>query len=346
MLAVASLADAGSMIDEFEDLTVREMCELMPLGVSILRPNTCNYWVRCPGNGTSLEEGACAVGLNYDKNEGKCNVDSSVACPYTESIKSNVCANQTDGTFLADPTNNNCTGYILCKGGREVKSTCPNDLLFKPQSSSCVYPNQYTCPKIPNKTTSPVCRSLPHNTRLADDKYCNKYYACVNDKLHEYECDAQMAYDVALGRCVPVANVTCYGKAALPPPENTFCKYANGTARSGYFADPESCSHYYICAKTVNGTHDKNPQHLQCSQGLFFDYEKLSCRDRLNVRCTLDRCAGSSLTYVNVLGNCQRYARCASGVAVGYGTCPPEYYFDERNQGCTPVNHNYIACAA
>ncbi|KAM8708403.1 hypothetical protein ACLKA7_015384 [Drosophila subpalustris] len=350
LLGGASIVSGGSMITDFSNLSVGEMCSLMPSDTSFLRPHTCNYWVRCPANNTSLEEGTCAAGLNYNKDLGRCTMAANVVCPYAEGsnnpiVNVNKCANETDGTFLADSTSSNCKGYILCKGRREVKANCPNELLFNPTSRSCVYSNQYNCPSSGKQTKSPACLSLPNNTRLANDDHCHKFYICINDILYERECAEHTAYDVFLGRCVPALNATCYSTAKLPPPENTFC-LSNGTARSGYFADEESCSHYYICAAPVNGKHDKNPQHLECGQGLYFDYEKLSCRDRLNVRCTLDRCAATSLTYVNVLGDCQAYARCSGGATVGSGRCPTDYYFDERSQGCTPVNHNYVACAA
>ncbi|KAH8370037.1 hypothetical protein KR093_001989, partial [Drosophila rubida] len=351
VLALVGAANAASMIDDFPYLTVSEMCELLPSNTKLLRPNTCNYWVRCPTYNNSLEEGSCATGLRYDKEHGKCDGNTNWTCPYADQANNtantvvNRCANETDGTFLADASSSNCRGYILCKQRREVKSSCPNELLFNPISRSCVYSTQYTCPTGGIATKSPACLSLSNNTRLANEEHCHRYYVCVNDVLHERECGNQTAYDAVLGRCVPALNATCYSTAKLPPPESTFC-LAAGKPRVGYFADEESCSHYYICGKGSNGKHDINPQHLQCSQGQFFDQEWLSCRDRLNVRCMLDRCADTSLSYVNVAGDCQSYARCSGGATVGSGRCPSNYYFDERSQGCTPVNHNYVACAA
>lgn len=346
MLAVVSLAKAGSVIENFEDLTVKEICDLLPESSSILRPNTCNYWVRCPRTNANLEEGVCAAGLYYDKNVGRCVAMEDVVCPYTESAVSNICADERDGTFHADATAITCHGYILCKAGKEVKATCPNNLLFNPKTGSCVYPNQYACPTTIHRTTSPVCRSLANNTHLANDKECNKYYICANEILYNRTCDAQMAYDVSLGRCVPATNATCYATAQLPPPESTLCLGADGKPLVGHLVDEESCSHYYVCKNTGTNKHDTNPKRYQCTQGLYYDYKELSCRDRLNVRCSLDRCADTSMTYVNVFGDCQSYARCSGGVAVGSGRCPPNYFFDERNQGCTPVNHNFTACAA
>lgn len=349
VLAVVALA-SGSKLADFESLSISEMCELLPTDTSFLRPNTCNYWVHCPSYTTALEEGTCATGLSYNKERGRCTVAENVDCPYETTAMNintivNACANETDGTFLPDSTSHNCQGYLLCKGRREVKANCPKELIFNPRSRSCVYPTQYSCPGSSQKTKSPVCRSLSNNTRLANEQHCHKYYVCINDVLYERECAAHKAYDVTLGQCVPAVNATCYATAALPPPENTFC-LVNGTARQGYFADDESCSHYYICKAPTNGKHDTNPQHLRCPLGLYFDYEKLSCRDRVNVRCPLDRCVDTTLTYVNVLGNCQSYARCSNGVTVSTGHCPTDYFFDERNQGCTPVNPNYVACAA
>ncbi|XP_023173097.2 peritrophin-44 [Drosophila hydei] len=348
VLTVVALA-TGSKIDDFEYLSMTEMCDLLPLDTSFLRPNTCNYWVHCPSHTTTIEEGTCATGLSYNKDRGRCTMAENVECPYDTTAASNntivnVCANEKDGTFLPDSTSYNCQGYLLCKGHREVKANCPNELIFNPQSRSCVYSTQYTCPQSGVKTKSPVCRSLSNNTSLAHEEHCHKYYVCIDDVLYERECADQKAYDVSLGRCVAAANVTCYGNAALPPPENTFCLVNGTTARQGYYADDESCNHYYICRAPVKGKHDTNPQHLRCPLGTYFDYEKLSCRDRLNVRCLLDRCAGSTLTYVNVLGNCQSYGRCVDGVTESIGHCPSEYFFDERSQGCTPTNHNYVAC--
>ncbi|XP_022221046.2 peritrophin-48 [Drosophila obscura] len=348
LLALACLAAgalAGNTIDEFEYLSVQEMCALLPWETSFLRPTTCDNWVTCPQvNGTSLEHGACATGLFYNKQLGRCNLASSVSCPYTGlevASPVNMCANETDGTFLEDASSSDCRGYILCQGRAQIHANCPNELIFNPRSRSCVYHNQYTCPVSQTQHTSPACRSLANNTRLAHTEHCERYYECVNDILHSRECAAQKAYDVNRGYCVPVEEVACYATAALPEPENTFCLNSTG----GYYADDQSCSHYYICGKPVMGKHDTQPQHLSCALGQYFDIEKLSCRDRLNVRCVLDRCVGNNMSYVNVADDCQKYARCSGGVTAGTGRCPDNYYFDERSQGCTPTNNHYIACS-
>ncbi|XP_017103953.2 peritrophin-48 [Drosophila bipectinata] len=347
LLFVASAL--GSVIEDFEYLEVSDMCGLLPLGTNFLRPNTCDNWVSCAGNFSVFEQGTCASGLYYNKTTGRCANAASVSCPYKNvaTEPANVCANETDGSFVMDPTSRTCRGYILCKNRKQIKANCPNELIFHPISRSCVYQNQYTCPETQTKTASPTCRALTNGTRLAHPKQCVQYYECDDDILHERSCPAQMAYDSARGRCVDMDAAECFEGAVLPEPENTFClDEATGSARVGYFADEESCSNYYICGEPVADKHDTEPKHMSCPLGQYFDSEKLSCRDRMNVRCRLDRCIGTNMSYVNVDGNCQAYGRCSNGLTVSMGHCPSGYYFDERSQGCSLTNFNYIACSA
>ncbi|KAH8364088.1 hypothetical protein KR084_002487 [Drosophila pseudotakahashii] len=347
LLFVASAL--GGVIEDFEYLSVDAMCELLPQDTSFLRPNTCDNWVRCATNYSVLEQGGCAAGLYYNKELGRCILASSAVCPYAGLViekPKNLCANETEGAFIVDPSSSNCRGYILCKANKQIQANCPNELVFQPTSRSCVYETQYKCPASPTKKSSPACRSLANNTRLADPVHCDQYYECVSEILHSRSCPVQTAYDADLGYCVDVSEVTCYDTAALPEPENTFClDNATGSARVGYFADDASCSHYYICGNPSAGKHDTEPKHLSCPLGQYFDFEKLSCRDRLNVRCQLDRCVGTNMTYVNVAGDCQSYGRCSGGATISLGHCPTGYYFDERNQGCTQTNYHYIACS-
>ncbi|XP_044317512.1 peritrophin-48 [Drosophila rhopaloa] len=348
LLLVASAL--GDVIDDFEYLSVGEMCDLLPQETSFLRPSTCDSWVTCAGNYSVLEQGGCAAGLTYNKELGRCAQASGAVCPYTGNIAvqpKNLCANESDGAFVEDPSSSDCRGYVLCRNQRQIKANCPNELIFHPKSRSCVYQNQYECPTSQTKKTSPACRPLSNNTRLADPVHCDQYLECVDEVLHSRSCPVQEAYDADLGVCVPVERVNCYETAALPEPENTFClDNVTGKARTGYLADDLSCSQYYICGKPIGEKHDTEPKHLSCPQGQYFDFEKLSCRDRLNVRCQLDRCVGTNLTYVNVAGDCQSYGRCSGGITVSLGHCPEGYFFDERNQGCSQTNYHYIACSA
>ncbi|KAH8379328.1 hypothetical protein KR009_004200, partial [Drosophila setifemur] len=350
ILTLLFVANAlGSLIDDFEYLSVGEMCELLPQNTTFLMPNTCNNWVACGNNTHSLEQGTCATGLHYHKDLGKCSVAGNANdCPYTVALvePKNLCANETEGAFVMDPSSTNCRGYILCKNQKQIPANCPNQLVFQPQSRSCVYESKYKCPTSQVKKTSPACRALPDYTRLANPTHCAQYFECRNETLLDHTCPANSAYDAGLGYCVSVDDVSCYEGSSLPEPESTFClDVASNSARVGYFADEDSCSQYYICSSPKGGKHDIEPKHLSCPLGQYFDFEKLSCRDRLNVRCQLDRCMGTNLTYVNVAGDCQSYGRCSGGLTISLGHCPAGYYFDERSQGCTLTNHYYIACS-
>ncbi|XP_037932644.1 peritrophin-44-like [Teleopsis dalmanni] len=347
VLFIALFGLTAANVNTTKTPSVEEICAVMPPGSIILRPKTCTNWVRCsttPG-GEDKEEGSCVLGLYYNKDNGRCMYKDEVDCPYLNKIDTHTaCTLKNDGAFL--PDSNNCNGYIYCQNGTEIRAKCPSDLVFSPQKSACVYPHEYTCPKKPESAAiSPVCRSVPDNSFFANEDECVNYYQCSGGVLTLYECDRDSAYDHIKGKCVPRDEVVCLPSAKKPEPESTICG-TKAEPRYGYFPDGVSCSGYYICAKKADGSRDRDPKHIQCDEGLFFDPDNWTCRDRLNVKCLLDRCEGMGNKYVNIAGDCTSYARCSNGEAVSSGTCPSKYFFDERTQGCTPQNINYVACQA
>lgn len=321
----------------------------MPSGSFILRPNTCTRWVRCPTTVGSheYEEGSCVEGLFYNKDSGRCEDKKKVSCPYSEKETQgkNRCNGQNEGIFLEDPRS--CRSYVYCSQGQELRANCPMDLVFNPNISSCVYPRDYKCKDpVDGNIMSPICRSLPNKIKFADKLDCSKYNQCIDGQVKDGQCKKDQGFDHVKGECVPLKEVVCFSGSKQPEPENLFC----GTKKDpkiGYFSDEQSCSGFYICAEVqADGTPDRNPVHLKCESGYFFDADKLSCRDRLNVKCNFDRCEGMGDKYVNIAGDCSSYARCSKGVRVGSGKCPTSYFFDEQTQGCTPINKSYAACSA
>lgn len=340
------MASTSASIYNSSDPSPREICSLLPPNKYILRPHTCTDWVKCPSQTdlTDFEDGACAVGLYYNKNDGRCAFEESVQCPYN-AVQKNRCAQKEDGAFLVDPESKNCRGYLYCSNGKELRNKCPSGLLFDPKQAACVYETDYKCPtNISKPNTSPICRSIANHQFFANEEDCTQYFECSDDGIIAHECDLDMAFHHVMGRCVPKENVVCHPTARKPLPDSKICG-VDGKPREGYVADTQSCSGYYICAKQADNKADRHPKRMQCENGLFFDEAKWSCRDRVNVRCTLDRCEGMDNKYVNVAGDCTAYARCSNGVSVATGTCAANYFFDEKTQGCTPQNINYIACA-
>jgi len=326
--------------------TTQEICSLLPLGKTILLPNSCTHWVSCPATagGSDYDEGACVFGLYYNKDNEKCEPLTRVNCPYSETQNTNRCAQQKDGTFLADETD--CSHYIYCSGGGELRSACPGDLVFNAERGACVYRTDYNCPKpSEQRIADPICRSVPNDISFAHEHECAKYHMCQAGVLSTFECDYDKAFDHLSGKCVPTAEVKCLAGAKMPEPENTICG-TKEDPRVGYFSDQQSCSGYFLCGEPHDGTPDRHPYHLRCDNGYFFDSKRLSCRDRVNVKCTFDRCEGMGNKYVNIAGDCAAYAYCKDGVVERTGTCAANYYFDERSQGCTSQNINYAACSA
>lgn len=361
LLAIALFGNAAATSPTYQnttdivdssDPTVIELCSIMPLGRTILRPNSCNRWTRCPttAGGNDYDEGACVAGLYYNKDSETCEPLSKVSCPYATGSQNDMhtadrCASQPEGTYL--PDDSDCSYFYYCTGGKALRSGCPSDLVFHADRRECVYRNTYSCPKPSEQLTpDPICRSMPNGMRFAHERECVKYHVCEAGVLVTEQCENNFVFDHLSGRCVEAATATCLAGAKMPEPENTICG-TKQQPRVGYFSDERSCSGYYICGEVqADGTPDRNPYHLHCEAGLFFDAQRLSCRDRLNVKCTLDRCVGMGNKYVNIAGDCAAYAHCKDGVAVRTGSCPKGYFFDERSQGCTEHNINYVACSA
>lgn len=333
---------------EMQALSAEDICKQMPPNIFILRPNSCDNWIQCPSalNAQDYDEGFCAFGLYFNKDKSRCESSEDVTCPFanTGNYDVNHCASKKDGTFLPDPKN--CNSYVFCMDGQEAYSNCPKDLVFHPKKGSCVYSNEYQCPrKAENLTTSPICNSIPHGTVFADIADCTKYQQCAEDgKLKSFQCSEGQAFNYSTLKCVSRKEVLCHPLAPELEPEIEICGMES-FAREGYIADDQSCSGYYICAKQKDGKPDRKPTHLKCQEGYFFDSATWSCRDRLNVKCSLDRCEGMDNKYVNVAGDCNAYARCKNGVAIASGKCDTNYFFDERTQGCTPHTISYKACS-
>uniref|UniRef100_A0A1I8NMQ3 Chitin-binding type-2 domain-containing protein n=1 Tax=Stomoxys calcitrans TaxID=35570 RepID=A0A1I8NMQ3_STOCA len=346
-MAFLALASAKSVANDDNTPTVPELCALLP-GATILRPNSCTNWVKCPPftNSTDYEEGSCVFGLYFNKDEGMCMYKEEMECPYESSntVAGNRCARENEGTFMAD--HGNCNGYVYCKDGKEMKSQCPNNLVFDPKRSECVYEFQYTCPSArPSNKSNPICLSFPNNVYFADPDDCTKYSHCLNGSLVTYECGEDQAWDHHKGICVPTSEVVCLPTSKKPEPESEVCG-TKTTVLVGPISDGVSCNGYYFCKKMENNTRDRKPEHFTCAPGYFFDNDTLSCRDRLNVKCSHDRCEGMDNKYVNVPGDCKAYALCKNNVSTTKGNCPNNYFFDERTQGCTPRVVSYAACSA
>ncbi|XP_065359681.1 peritrophin-44-like [Calliphora vicina] len=323
-----------------QTINIKEVCDLAPNAV-LLQPNTCSDWLKCASspNATDMEEGSCVFGLYFNKNSGKCEYKDNVECPF-ESTNKNRCSRENEGAFLADLEQ--CNAYIYCRQGEEVKSYCPSNLVFDPVNKACVYKHQYKCPETMPKTESDaLCLSLPDGMFFADKNDCTKYSQCKNGQLKTHSCNSSFAWDYVQGNCVPADDVVCLPSAKKPEPELKVCVDFVGPVSDGV-----SCSGYYFCKKMSNATYDRKPQHFSCPAGNFFDMNTNSCRDRLNVKCSLDRCEGMGNKYVNVAGDCRKYVLCQNGVAGTPGSCPSTHYFDERTQGCTPQVVSYAACSA
>lgn len=335
----------SSIYAEQSEPSVKEICKQVAPGTTIINPNTCDKWVRCPSSFSAedYEEGLCVFGLYFNKDTGRCESIKNVVCPYVSVETSNRCSLKEDDTFLEDP--NNCSGYIFCKNGKEMQSTCPYGLIFHSKKAACVHSKDYKCTvKKSVANANPICKAVPKGLVLANTNDCTKYYKCDEEsQLQSLQCIEGESFNYSTMECVPRDKVICHPLAPELEPQVDVCANENNTV-VGYIADKQSCGAYYICAERKEGKPDRKPMHLKCQNGYFFDSNTWSCRDRMNVKCYFDRCEGMGNKYVNVFGDCASYAHCKNGVTLNNGKCKTGFFFDERSQVCTQEIISYAAC--
>ncbi|XP_042885547.1 protein obstructor-E-like isoform X2 [Penaeus japonicus] len=137
---------------------------------------------------------------------------------------------------------------------------CGDRLLMQPPSNSSVY-----CPRL-------------HGI-FADNKFCNKYYTCI-DGLHTVtECPAGLHFDRKTGTCAWEAAAGRTNCADEKKCINDFCcegaqDFVDGEGRSvphPAFPNLVDCQKFYVCHNGIN------PQEASCSLGQVFNEETMMC---------------------------------------------------------------------
>ncbi|XP_055856194.1 peritrophin-44-like [Episyrphus balteatus] len=342
ILATGLLCLAFSIADPVVSSVVQEICSMLPAFTKILVPGSCIDWAECGEASEIIDSGTCLEGWYFDKNSAKCSKSSNVECPFAKNLKK-PCASEQNGTFLRNP--DDCTGFIYCENGVELYSNCPTGLNFNPETSGCVYPNEYTCPKEEEDSSdNAICMSVADNIRMADPTSCTAFKVCNKGILKTTKCIAGTYFSRELKRCSDLEDSDCaLVETTTEEPSNIICG-TDDEPIVGFISDEVSCSGYYFCDEMENGKADRNPVFGRCEDGKFFDVNSFSCKDRVNVRCLHDRCEGMGTKFANLQGDCSKYTYCNGGVSTSEGSCPEDFYFDEKTQSCTKKVITYLAC--
>ncbi|XP_046807851.1 uncharacterized protein LOC111687852 [Lucilia cuprina] len=234
------------------------LCFDKPDGTSVAHSQDCTRYYICIQQTTSHEM-QCSKGSYFEPTLGYCRPnDGSCRLPLT-----GVCANATDESLVANPTD--CQSYYKCSSinGTELLF-CPDGQYFHNQTHECRL-DQGECRKV----IKPVkkCSGFAHGTRLAHEKYCNIYYACVKGLAIPVECPDNYQFNALLGKCMPDLEHTCQDGQLVEGNITYSC--ANQTDGS-YLADLKDCTRYYICSQG-----EALPK--KCGNASYFNSELLLC---------------------------------------------------------------------
>ncbi|XP_037907290.1 peritrophin-44-like [Hermetia illucens] len=295
-------------------------------------PTSCAAWIAC-SLGEVVETGICNSGYMFNPSSASCEPARNVNCPSSPVM--NICQNQPDDSYVADP--NNCHGYFHCANSVGSAGLCSSGYYFNSTLEVCVNDPSYECE---SNTPDVICSDVPNGTFLPDKTSCSGYYHCDNGQYIAGSCGNTLYFNPATGACDYPSNVQYSTSStngsegssttAISVPYNYTGICGTTTDDSRFALDPANCTGYFYC-KSPN---DKAPTHGYCPIGLAFNSTSQECASASNVTCTIEPCVNRPVGYFAADDtSCSSFYYCsASGKKAG--KCPPGYNFDVKNQNC------------
>jgi len=152
-----------------------------------------------------------------------------------------------------------CEAYFSCVGGNAFPVNCPDGLHFDADLLVCAPPDSVNCVPGGCPATGIITVAVPGS--------CSAYILCINGEPFDRTCGTGLFFNPIIGSC--------------DFPDNTDCQLPSCPQTPGlsFAADPQSCSHYFVC---LDG---EEAGRRQCAPGLFFDTWALMCT--LTATCPL-----------------------------------------------------------
>uniref|UniRef100_A0A182WF18 Chitin-binding type-2 domain-containing protein n=1 Tax=Anopheles minimus TaxID=112268 RepID=A0A182WF18_9DIPT len=135
------------------------------------------------------------------------------------------------GDLVPNPMN--CKQFFMCRTGRTILFTCPDNTLFNPRTLACDSTNKVRCEpgNIPTNIltsslkaqpsriehTVAVCINQPVATLLANTADCSRFYQCSVTGAINFQCPTGTLFDTRLKMCVE-RDVAACGTVAQPMP--------------------------------------------------------------------------------------------------------------------------------
>uniref|UniRef100_A0A182PU85 Chitin-binding type-2 domain-containing protein n=1 Tax=Anopheles epiroticus TaxID=199890 RepID=A0A182PU85_9DIPT len=135
------------------------------------------------------------------------------------------------GDLVPNPIN--CKQFFMCRTGRTILFTCPDNTLFNPRTLACDSTNKVRCEPgdIPTSIltssikaqpahiehTQTACINQPIATLLANTADCSRFYQCSITGAINFQCPAGTLFDARRKMCVERDMAVC-GTVAIPNP--------------------------------------------------------------------------------------------------------------------------------
>ncbi|EDW94237.2 uncharacterized protein LOC6533825 [Drosophila yakuba] len=248
---------------QIRELTAENQCLGQMDGLSVLDPTDCTRFYLCLQQVPTILQ-SCSSGSFFDSTQGYCR-------PNDGSCQLAICTGLEDGKLVAHPED--CRSYYSCSSQNGTSLLqCDEGQYFHSLLSIC-RADHGQCRNVSHQddpeTAPRLCSGL-HGVKLAHERYCNLYYACVKGLAFPVECPVEQQFNPVLSMCEPESL------AVQPCPNgqldgNVSYVYGCGDLQDGTFlANRTDCTRYFICAGGVATAQ-------RCAVGTFFDPEQLLC---------------------------------------------------------------------
>ncbi|XP_058462075.1 peritrophin-48-like [Malaya genurostris] len=216
-----------------------------------------------------------------------------------------ICRNYQPGALLPNPES--CAEFFMCRPGRAVRFTCPENTLFNTVIQACDPTFTVRCKlgKLPLDTeftpitalpsviehTNTACINHPIATLLPNPNECSRFYQCSPTGVIAFECPAGTLFDTNRRYCERSDIASCQFLPQLPPMipevpsvvipdyEDYIQKRCRGHRDGAKIRHPVNCNQYIQCSSL------NRSQVISCPQGTAFDEQMTTCDWERNVKC-------------------------------------------------------------
>ncbi|XP_069688041.1 uncharacterized protein [Periplaneta americana] len=288
-------------------------------------PENCSNYYECD-NGI-LHNMQCPQDLVFCSEKSACTWSWDKECAFADCIKQELnlnthnvspkeelptCPPPTGGNATLIPNPDNCDSYYECDNMVPILMSCPPDLYFCSEKSTCSWLWDKDCShsdcKILGrnldvssiheaKADQPVCKppgQSPDVDYYPNPENCSNYYECDNGLLHDMQCPQGLVFCSEKSACTwswdkECAFVDCIKQEpklntlkVSPKEELPTCPPPTG-GNATLIPNPDNCDSYYECDNMV-------PVLMSCPPDLYFCSEKSTCSWLWDKDCSHSDC--------------------------------------------------------